>query len=174
MMNTIVKRELDDAREHWLIIDKLTHADGSVEEFEHHNIVCDGLAKTLGALLFGSAGYNNTIYMAVGTGSATWDSTPVAPTSNEVKLTAELFRKQITSKSFQDASGADVATVTNRIRFTVDFSEAEAVGDLREFALFSGNATATKDSGFMINKKHTTKIPKTNTDLLSRTVIVII
>ena len=48
------------------------------------------------------------------------------------------------------------------------FDETECNGEWREFGIFGGNATADKDSGFMIDKKHHSVFTKTEDIVVDR------
>ena len=84
---------------------------------------------------------------------------PPAETLTTVKLQGEIFRKEFTSWTFIDASGAAVATPTNILQLVTTFMEAEAVGPLTEMGLFGGNAEPWnnglgQNSGYMFNCKN--------------------
>lgn len=92
-------------------------------------------------------------YLAVGTGNWTDLQTPVDPQLSDVKLKAELFRKEFTDWSFLNADGSKAAGATNILQLVTTFENNEAVGALVEMGLFGGNASASKDSGHMFNYK---------------------
>jgi hypothetical protein len=95
------------------------------------------------------------LYLAWGTGSAAWDTTPVAPVASDSALVAELGRRLVETISFctADAAGAIVfpdgakysATGTPTgylyIRVTFDYADAPT-GTIRETALYQGTVPA--------------------------------
>jgi hypothetical protein len=92
-----------------------------------------------------------------------WDlQNPQVPTADKTQLNGEIFRKKFTGWSFIDQSGSEVVGPTNMLKLVVTFDESEAVGPLTEMGLFGGNATTSKDSGFMFNYKTFAVWNKTN------------
>lgn len=136
------------------VIDKYIHKDGTVEVFEGHNIIVDKIF-TLMACLLKSPSSASALYWANGIGDASWDATPYEENSGVSSLVNEIFRKQISASdiSFITEAGVVTAGLTNRLQITTLFNYAESNGDLREFALFGYNASATANSGIMINHK---------------------
>jgi hypothetical protein len=163
-----------DEKKHWHVTDRLIYADGREEVREYFNTVVDDCSKLIACLMKAQAGYSGVTYWAVGSGLGTWDNAnPPAPATTDVKLTTETFRKAIvpsTDIKFLDASNVETASITNKIQIKVTFSETEANGELREFALFGGNASATANSGLMINRKTHGLIYKTSGMKLERTI----
>ena len=115
------------------------------------NIICDTNGKLLAALCKGEAGYAGITSLAVGTGDSAWDSggTP-DPSAARTALVNELARMAVTVV-FLDGSNEETASVTNRLGISATFGDGEADGAHREFGLFGGDATATTDSGLMVN-----------------------
>ena len=156
------------------ITDKIIHLDtGEVEVREGHNLVVTSFTKLVMALVGRASGYKGINYWAVGSGLAEWDNNPVSPTLNETTLTAELGRKLLTTEnfSFQDADGNISETPTNILRINVTFDADECNGIWREFGLFGGNATATINSGILVDKRHHEVITKTSTMAIERTIV---
>ena len=167
---------MTDEKKHWKVIDKIIYADGREEIREYYNTVVDDCSKLIACLMKAQSGYSGITYWAVGSGASSWDNAnPPAPAVSDAKLTTETFRKAVTSSNikFLDASNAETSTVTNKLQIKVTFSETEANGELREFALFGGNATATANSGLMINRKTHGLIYKTSGMRLERTIRLI-
>lgn len=154
-----------------LFTDTIRHQDGRVEVIKGQNTIVQNIGKLIASLMKGQSGYNGVKYWAVGAGSTQWDVVnPPQAEVTDTKCVAEIFRKAITSDdiTFVDASGEPTTTVTNSIQITVTFTENEANGQWREFSIFGGNATATKDSGLALNHKNHGLIVKTNTMTIER------
>ena len=159
------------------IVDTITNVKtGKVEVIERgHNLVVSKVLPLIMGMLKGSlAGIQ---YFAVGSGSSSWDSTPVNPTLNEVKLTNEIGRKAITSNDIKYVNPntfeeSDVPT--NCIMVHCEFYESDCIGAWREFGIFGGNATTEKDSGYMIDKKHHALVNKTSEMVIDRKIFLTI
>lgn len=154
------------------ITDKITYKDGRVEVIEGHNLVVNSFLKLIMSLLKGNNQNSGAKYWAVGSGSSSWDNTPIDPKITETKLTAEIGRKAISSSdiSFLDEKFNVVSTPTNILQIVVKFNESECNGSWREFGIFGGeSATSTKNSGIMINKRHHALLTKTNEMVVERT-----
>lgn len=162
---------------HWKITDTITHVDGRVEVIEHENTVVNNCSNLIACLMKAQAGYAGLTYWAVGSGSSGWSNTsPPSPTVSDSSLLAETFRKAIvpaTDIVFLDGSDNVTASVTNKIQITVTFLENEANGELREFALFGGNATSSANTGIMVNRKIHPLIYKTSGMKIQRVIKII-
>lgn len=158
---------------HWEVIDKVIHADGRVEEFTYYNTVVDSCSKLIACLMKGQAGYNGILYWAVGSGDSSWsNSNPPSPSTSTTKLVNEIGRKRIDPNNivFIDANNNVTQNITNRLQISITFEEGEMNGEWREFGLFGGNATGTKDTGIMINHKIHPLIYKTSGIRVERTI----
>ena len=165
-----------DERKHWKVTDKITYPDGRVEVRNYVNTVVDDCSRLIASLMKGQAGYKGITYWAVGSGAGTWDNAnPPAPAVGDTKLLNETFRKAINASdiTFLDSSGNPTTSVTNKLQIKVTFTETEANGELREFGLFGGNASSTKNSGIMINRKTHGLIYKTSGMTLERTIRIV-
>jgi hypothetical protein len=173
MSDEEIRQHYNDTK-HWLITDTLHYSNGTTETVEHINVVVDSCSKLLACLLKGEAGQTaGNIYWAVGKGLTTWENTNLpSATTGTTKLVNEIFRKKVTPSDivFLDNSNAVTATITNKLQIKVTFLEAEANDEWREFGLFGGNASATKDSGLMLNYKIHPLIFKTNVMRVDRTI----
>lgn len=140
-----------------------------IEERVYNNLVVDSCSVLIAGLMKGTL--SGMQYFAVGAGSSSWvnDSLP-SPAATDVALLNETYRKAITANdvTFIDASNNESATPTNRLQVKVSFTEAEANGELRELGLFGGNATTTRNSGLMLNRKIHPLIYKTSGMILER------
>lgn len=140
--------------------DKYIYSDGH-EEFGEHgefewgwNQIQNTGAILLASLLKGEAGYNYMNYLGIGSGDVSWDTTPPTKSYDQTTLENEYFRKAVatTDITYLDPLTDLVSvTPTNKIEATVTLAAGEATGSLREFGLFGGTATATLDSGEMLN-----------------------
>lgn len=140
------------------VLDYFIYPDGRRElvRKQDYNLIVSTCSVLIACLMKGESGYSGATYWALGSGSDTWsDITPPAPLTTDTQLTAEVYRKMITSGDidFLDPANEVSLTPTNKIQITVLFDETEANGPLREFAIFGGLASSTANSGLMINHK---------------------
>lgn len=147
---------------------------GKVEVIERgHNLVVDKVLPLIMALLKGSL--SGVQYWAVGSGATSWDSNPVNPLLTETKLTNELGRKAITASNmtFVDPETLETSSSpTTCLEISCTFYEEDCNGVWREFGIFGGNATTTKDSGYMIDKKHHSLLTKTEEMVVDRKIFL--
>jgi len=153
--------------------DTIRYANGDVEVIKGQNLIVDGLLNLVTALLGVKSGYTGLKYWAVGQGNVSWDSSTPEPTTSDTQLTDEIGRKQISASDMKwvQLGGEDSATPTNRLKVRVTFGANECVGTWREFGLFGGNATDSRNSGIMINHKNHSVITKTNEMEIEREII---
>lgn len=140
-----------------------------MDERVYQNLVVDTCSTLIAGLMKGAM--SGVQYFAVGSGSSSWQNESLpSPSATDAKLLSETYRKAITSNdiSFIDSSNEESTTPTNRLQIKVTFNENEANGELRELGIFGGNATATKDSGYMLNRKIHALIYKTSGMKLER------
>lgn len=140
-----------------------------IEERVYHNLVVDSCSVLIAGLMKGVL--SGIQYFVVGSGSSAWsNSAPPSPATGDTKLLNEIFRKPVTKNDviFIDSNNDESSVPTNRIQIKVTFEESEANGELRELGLFGGNATATKNSGYMLNRKIHGLIYKTSGMKLER------
>ena len=134
-----------------------------VKVIEHgHNIVVDSVLPLIMGMLRGDL--QGIQYWAIGSGSPSWDSTPINPLASETTLTHEIGRKVIPKSSiiFVDpVTFEESSTPTNCLLVSCTFYEYDCNGTWREFGIFGGNATDEMNSGYMIDKKHHPVITKT-------------
>lgn len=145
-------------------IDRIYKNGVFVEEIVGHNLVVSSFLKLIMCLLKQENGYSGIQYWAVGSGASSWDSNTPNPTLDSTGLTSELGRSAINKDNiiFLNSNYEKSNTPTNIIQVSHTFGTSECNGVWREFGLFGGNATASKDSGIMINKRHHAIITKTN------------
>lgn len=151
--------------------DKIFKKGKLVDVIEGHNTVVTTFLKLVTCLLKNQSGYSGIQYWAIGSGASSWDTTLPNPVASANKLTAEIGRVALTSSDikFLNASFNEVTTPTNILQIKKTFSESMCNGVWREFGIFGGNATTTKDSGIMVNKRHHGVITKTSELSIERT-----
>lgn len=140
-----------------------------IEERVYNNLVVDKCSVLIAGLMKGAL--TGIQYFAVGSGSSSWNNSSLpSPATTDTQLLAETYRKAITANDikFIDANNNESSTPTNRLQIKVTFNESEANGELRELAIFGGGATATKNSGYMLNRKIHALIYKTSGMKLER------
>jgi len=141
--------------------DKIRYLDGSVEYGEHgefewgDNQIQNTFATLIACWARAESGYDRINYFAVGSGLVSWDTTPPTQPYTDTTLTMEYFRKAIAQSSiiFIDPS-TNIPTggvPSSKIEIDVTLLTTEANGTMREFGLFGGTATATLDSGEMVD-----------------------
>jgi len=147
------------------IFDYIIYPDGTKELIRNDfNIIVNNCSVLIACLFKNSPTHSGILYWAVGSGSESWeDDAPPDPLITDSALLNETFRKEIDSADivFLDGSNEETLTPTSKIQITGRFLYSEANGKLREFGLYGGDATATKDSGLMINRKTHPLIVKT-------------
>lgn len=155
------------------VLDYAIHPDGTRELIRHdHNLIVNDCSVLIAILMKQEVGYVGLQYWAVGAGSDLWPNDPVtSPGASDAQLTNETYRKAIDPLNdivYLDDSNVLSLTPTHKIQITVTFEEAEANGELREFGIFGGNASASLNSGVMINHKIHPLIYKTSALRLER------
>lgn len=135
-----------------------------VEERVGHNLVVNTALNLIMALLKRQSGYSGIQYWAVGSGASSWDSGLPSPSASDTRLTAEIGRVAIdpTEIVFLNSNLQVSSTPTNIIQITHTFGVNDCNGKWREFGIFGGNATASANSGIMINKRNHEVITKTS------------
>lgn len=164
--------------------DKIMRKDGSIEFGQHGEFEWDSnqIQNTFMTLLAGWCIQEATIadgitYLAVGHGLVGWDSAAPTLSHSDTTLEAEYFRSAIspgTDSYFIDPGTNLVSlTPTNKIELVVLIDYADAIGALREFGLFGGDASATTDSGHMVNWIHHARVDKDITMAIERKVRIL-
>lgn len=153
------------------IEDKIFKNGVLVETRVGHNLIVNSFLKLVMCLIKRQSGYSGIQYWAVGSGDASWDSSIPTPDENATRLTKELGRVTIQPSeiSFLDTSYNVVSTPTNIIQIKHTFGVNDCNGVWREFGIFGGNATASANSGIMINKRHHAVLTKTEEMVVERT-----
>lgn len=152
-------------------VDTIYHADGRVEVREAQNCIINDIGKLIACLFKGQSGYSRLGYWAIGQGLDSWDNVnPPSAQPSDTGCVNEIGRKAIPSENivFLDSGNRVTSTVTNRIQITLTFTESDCNGTWREFAIFGGNATSTRNSGIAINHKNHSILVKTNSMVIER------
>lgn len=141
--------------------------------WEKKNIIVSTASILVARLLKDSKEPSNGItYLSLGTGAIGWNlQDPPAPTTSQVRLEAELFRKSAAYTSFiNPTDGTTSVTATNIVDYAFNYLEGDATGALVELGLFGGDATDSLNTGTMINYRTFPVINKTNS--MAFTIIV--
>lgn len=129
------------------------------------NVVTDGASVLLARLMKDpSEPAGGVQYFALGTGNIAWDAfNPPPPDPTITSLETEVGRVAPTSSTFIDPDTfLPTLTPTNIVDFDFLFGESDAVGPLKECALFGGDATLTANSGTPITNRTFPVISKTS------------
>ncbi len=129
------------------------------------NIIVYPCLDLVANLLKNHPGMKGVLYLAVGEGAEKWDENPPNEEPSTRQLVKEIFRKSI-----DPTRGMSYSEEAKTLIINIEFGPDEAVGTLREFGLFGGDATDTINSGFLINYKIHPKIEKTTPKILRRTI----
>ena len=146
--------------------------DGGKLVYEHRqsNIIVNICSTLIARLLKDpSEPAGGITYLAVGSGNPSWDLfDPPAPTTSQILLENEYYRKQIDLSTFvHPETGEPTTTKVNIVDYVVTFGEAEAVGPMVELSLFGGDATSERNTGTMVNWRTIPVINKTATMTLT-------
>ena len=166
-----------DCKGYWF--DLITDiAIGNVTEIgREFNIIVDSIGRLAAARFRGDANFQGIQMWAIGSGAANWDNTLPPAVSTAIRLVNEIGRLSISisgqdsSIAYIDQKGNPTDELTNRLLVRRQFGRNEVNGDWREFALFGGNATITRNSGVMINHKMHQIITKTSDMTVERNII---
>lgn len=152
-------------------IDRIFKNGQFVEERVGHNLVVNSFLRLVMCLLKRQSGYSGITYWAVGSGAASWDTTPVDPSLNNTTLTNEIGRVSVAAgeMSFLNSNYEVVTSPTNIIQVTHTFGTSDCNGVWREFGLFGGNATGSRNSGIMVNNRRHAILTKTDEMTVERT-----
>ena len=153
------------------VIDKIYKNGKLVQTIESHNLVVNKFLELILALLKEESGYGGIQYWAVGDGSSSWDDTLPSPTLNDTQLTSEIGRVAILASdlTFLNDDYTESATPTHILQIKHTFGTADCNGAWREFGIFGGNATASANSGVMLDRRTHALITKTSEMTVERT-----
>jgi len=147
---------------------KIEKASGSILQRQlrltiDSDLQLDSMVNLIAGLLSNQPGLSGIQYWANGSGDKAWDTTPPKPNKTDTKLTAEVYRKLVNPS---DDITYQPLTQTLIVRSSYALNESPFV--LREFGLFGGNASASRDSGFMINHQIHAALDNTTVEILTR------
>ena len=137
-----------------------------------YNTKMDNAAILIAALLANDAGTSGLLFSAQGIGDAVWVE-PTIPAVNtaDTTLLSEAGRNPINSIVFLDGADLPTVTLTNKILVSTTFIEADLAGvTIREQALFGGDATATVDTGIILNVIRHDPLFKSGAAILTRNI----
>ncbi len=136
-----VKVNIQEKLDNWTGVHNFVFRDAISGEITrqkmYHNLITTACKTMIAARLAGGVADTDITYGAVGTNAT-------APAVGDTTLGTELARVAL----------AGISSSGNVISATTFFGASEANGTLLEFSLFGNGASATPDSGTMIN--HTT------------------
>ena len=161
----MLSNDLSDVRMVGQSIDRIFDKEGRlVKEIVGHNQVVNTFLNLVMCLMKQEGGYKGIQYWAVGSGASSWDTNMPIPAVGATALTYEISRVALVDGdiSFLDSNYNKISTPSNILQISHTFGLDDCNGEWREFGLFGGNATASANSGIMINKRHHGVITKTN------------
>lgn len=157
--------------------DTLKYKDGTqkvVRGIIKPNQIQNQFAVLLASLCRGESGYDRIAYMGIGRGDVAWDSGAPSQPYSQTTLEDEFFRKAIPQADIvfvdKDTNVPTGGTPSSKIEITVTLATSEANDVLREFGLFGGTATASVDTGEIVNWIAHDRIDKDNTLEIERIV----
>lgn len=121
------------------------------------NLIVQNCSVLMAALMKRHEAMQGILYWAVGKGLPDWDSNNPNRISTISKLYNEVARQAIATEQIIYINDANKPTEnpTNRLEVTMEFKGEDIVSSgslsFREFGLFGGDATETKESGFLID-----------------------
>ena len=117
------------------------------------NTIADRAWPLLTGLLKNDPNLNGILYFAVGSGDPDWDVNPIAPSPAATQLQNEIERQAVLAEAitYLDENDLPASVPTNRIEIRASFTWPDAGQTLREFGLFGGDATGTRNSGYLVN-----------------------
>lgn len=144
-------------------IDRVYRNGVLIDERHGYNLVVNSFLWLVMCLLKGQEDFKGIQYWAIGSGIDSWDSDIPAPELSATRLTHEIGRQPITKDeiTFLNSDYSETEVPTNIIQIRHLFTENDCNGVWREFGLFGGNATASPNSGIMVNKRHHAILTKT-------------
>ena len=133
-----------------------------------HNELTEGFSTLIARLCIDpTEPAGGLTFLAVGSGDIGWDpDNPPPADGTETTLVLEFFRKSWASVSFVDEFGVPrtvseaITLGLNTVDFEVVFTEGEATGSIMELGTYGGDATATLNSGTLVDYETIPKIPK--------------
>lgn len=135
---------------------------------------CDYLVASLMKNLSQLSGIT---FLAVGEGDKDWDGRTVTPSVQDSRLKKEIARYRISDViCFIDTTETESVIPTSKLKISIEIKpehfKPAALTQLREFALFGGDADLNENSGYMINHVIHPRIDITAEVTLTRTIIL--
>ncbi len=117
------------------------------------NTIAESAWPLIAGLLKNDPGLQGILFWAVGAGEAAWDSSRPSANPAATWLRQEIERRPLPAGSivYLDSNGGPAGHATSRIEVSLSFTWPETAQTLREFGLFGGDASETKDSGYLVN-----------------------
>jgi hypothetical protein len=118
------------------------------------NTIVDTAWPLLAGLLRGERRMGGVRFLAVGAGRPEWDGekrVTVSPASDRLEDEVDRLRIEREQIVYLDARGQETLKPTPRIEVRASLSWPDENRTLREFGLFGGNATKSRNSGYLIN-----------------------
>ena len=149
-----------------------------------YNQIQDSAAKLLITQLAGGysvfSNFGGINYLALGEGLQNWDNASATkPYTNTTLLTeANITNSRVlvgpNDFTYLDSNNNALSpqSASDRVRLDVTIGLNDGIGNLREFGLFGGDATATVDSGIMVNWVDHPLIVKDNRLIINREIIL--
>ena len=112
-------------------------------------------------------------WLAIGHGLPAWDSTPPTLDQTDTTLEDEFYRQEIQPSDvgyIDPITKVASGTPTRAIEIVMTIAAPDAIGTWREFGFFGGDASATLDSGYMVNWIDHSRIDKDASMVVERTV----
>src|SRR5581483_5422103 len=97
-------------------------------------------------------------------GDPAWDAAAPADDPRTARLVNEIYRKPLT------LGDVTYHAQTHTLDIRVSFAASEAAGLLREFGIFGGDATATRDSGYLVSYRTHPPIDRTTPQSFDRAI----
>jgi hypothetical protein len=118
-----------------------------------HNLIVASAWPLVTALLRKEPNALGISFCAVGEGELAWDASPPQPSVETTRLHHEIARVPlaVADMRYIDGAGRPARMWTHRLELTVVIPATQNVRRVREFGLVGGDATATANSGRLIN-----------------------
>lgn len=116
------------------------------------NTIVDSAWPLIAGLLKNDPALSGILFWAVGAGDPAWDGAHISASAAATRLQNEIDRQALPAAAIdylnEEGRPARVPTTRLEIRSTFSWPESRTV---REFGLFGGDATDTRDSGRLVN-----------------------
>ena len=135
-------------------------------------MLTEAFYQHLASLIRSEAQGEASLYLAVGTGQASWDTLPPQLERQRLRFNSELARLAVdtTQAVYVTEAGEVSRDPTSRVRVQVNFAADQAIGSIRETGLFGVDATDALGSGQLLSYFAHPRIDKTEEMELERQV----